>query len=173
MKYLYENQDFNMLSIRVRFSQLAVSRNDCKMFITNQLKTRDRLCVKVIDSLPESDQITYMPITILHKMQFITMEDISTPTTQRLIGRLSMHDEEMRYILTSANGDVILYIMSKETHCNQVKTRFVLPLSMDTRATYAICVPPSFSKAPMTIPNEVTWEFLHQLYSPAAKFPSL
>lgn len=162
-----------MLSIRVRFSQLAVSRNDCKMFITNQLKTRDRLCVKVIDSLPESDLITYMPITLLHKMRFITMEDISTPTSQRLIGRLSMNNEEMRYILTSANGDVILYIMSKETHSNQVKTRFVLPLSMDTRATHAICVPPSFSKSPMTIPNEITWELLQQVYSPCTKFPSL
>lgn len=163
-----------MLSIHVRFSQLAVPRMDCKMFIANQLKTKDRLCVKVIDTLPESDQITYMPMTILHKIRFITMEDISTPTSQRLIGRMQRDGEELRYILTSANGDVFLYMLSKDTdHASYVTTRMVLPLTMDSRAVHAICVPPSFTKDTMTVPNEVTWEFLHQLYSPSTKFPSL
>lgn len=164
-------------TIRVRFSQLAIPRQQCKLFIQERLRSRDHLCVKVIDSQPESDQISYMPIHLLHEIKFLTMEDISTPTSQRLIGRLVMNDEESRYILASTNTDVVLYIHPKNDG-TLVTTRIVLPLTMDVRAAYAIHVPQEYSNARNTVPNEITWEFLNQLYTPQKskydlKFPAL
>lgn len=156
-------------TIRVRFSQLTVPRHQCKRFIEERLRSRDNLCVKVIDTHPESDHISYMPLSLLHEIQFLTMEDISTPTTQRLIGRLMMNDEESRYILASTNTDVVLYIHPKNDG-TLVTTRIVLPLSMDARTAHAIHVPQAYSNAANTVPNEITWEFLNQLYSPHTKY---
>lgn len=158
-------------SIRVRFSQLAIPRQQCKQFIQQKLQAKDTLCVKVINSNPESDHISYMPLTLLHQIRFLTMEDISTPTSQRLIGRLILHGEELRYILANTSTDVVLFITPKD-NSSLVTTRIVLPLSMDCRTNHAIHVPSSFSKTPNTIPNEITWEFLNELYTPR-KFPNL
>lgn len=163
-------------SIRVRFSQLAIPPAQCKRFMQEQLAIRkDKLCVKVIDTHPETDLVSFMPLKLLREIKFLTMEDISTPSYQRIIGRLIMHGEESRYYMTSSHGDVILYISPKHDG-SLVTSRIVMPLSMDPRSAFAIHVPQSFSRAPHIIPNEITWEFLHELYCPSSecsKFPIL
>ncbi len=149
--------------MQVRFSQLAVSRLECANYIRKQLLQRDRL-----------------PLKPLYKMKFVTMSDISTPTSQILIGRLVFHDEDMRYILSSTQGRVVMHLsMRSETTrlsdmdiSRTITTQMMLPLSMDKRTPDTIHIPSHFSKEPSTIPNEVTWEFLNQVYSPA-RFPIL
>lgn len=150
--------------MRVQYSQLAVSRAECAKYIRQQMLQKDRL-----------------PLATLYKLKFITMSDISTPTSQILIGRMLLHDEEMRYILSSnSQGYVVMHLSMKTemTHlndldiCRTVSTQLILPLSMNKRTPNAIHIPDYFSKASSIIPNEVTWEFLNQVYAPA-KFPVL
>lgn len=144
--------------IRVLFSQLAVRRHHCRRFIQDQLRKRNDLCVKVMDTLPESDCVSYMPVSLLQKIEFLSMQDISTPSVQCLIGKLKMDGEESPYILTSSSTDVVLYIYEDDL----VRTRIVLPLSMDARTSHTIHVPLVYSKNEHVVPNEITLEFLDQ-----------
>ncbi len=138
--------------MRFRFSHLAVSRAECAKYMQNEFKQRDRL-----------------PLSQLYRINFLTMTDISSHTSQHLIGRLLYYDTELWYFLTSAYGHVDLHLTSK-TEPNVAHIE--LPLSMDKRTPNSIYVPPAFSKHPGIIPNEVTWEFLNQVYS-STKFPTL
>ncbi len=144
--------------IRVQFSQLAVQRHQCKRFIRDQLHAPSELCVKVMTTLPESDHISYMPASLLQNIQFLSIQDISTPSAQCLTGKLRMHGEESHYLLISSSAEVVLYIY-EEGH---VRTRIVLPLSMDPRTYRAIHVPTMYSKNGAIVPNEITWEFIEQ-----------
>lgn len=96
------------------------------------------------------------------------MTDISTPTSQHLIGRLMYDNRELWYILTGGYRQVELHLTSKTATVGHI----LLPLSMDKETPQTIHIPSHFSKNQAVIPNEVTWEFLYQLYTPL-QFPIL
>lgn len=149
-------------SVQVRVSQLTIPARECKKYIRFRMaSSMHKICVKVLHTRPESDQMSYMPLDVLNHASFVSMVDISSPSKQQLYGQMIWWNMPFEYIITSSNNDVIVNLIDDD---GQVNTRLVLPLSMDPRSHNAIYIPQDYSKQVHTIPNEFTWEFLHCFY---------